>query len=260
MATPCKRGHIGWRNGSGVCVECKRAENKARKSRPEIKARAALLYRTVYKDKMSAAYRETPEAKDIEARRIEILRLLDISKNGPQPKFPNPIPDCWTAMVKPCKRAHLGWRNSSGVCIQCIRVRNKRIKATEKGRADHNRREAARNARPDVKQKRNDAGRQWRISLEGRAYQAAYCRARQALKAKATPSWLTVDQRNQMEGFYLEAARMNLESGARKTDKNFIDVDHIVPIKGKLVCGLHVPWNLQLLAHGPNVRKLNKWP
>lgn len=71
-------------------------------------------------------------------------------------------------------------------------------------------------------------------------------------KINATPSWLTEIQHSQIEAFYW-LAKLQTEL----TDDCF-HVDHIVPLKGKTVCGLHVPWNLQVLAAKDNLSKSNK--
>jgi 5-methylcytosine-specific restriction endonuclease McrA len=67
-----------------------------------------------------------------------------------------------------------------------------------------------------------------------------------------TPSWLTEDQHNQINAFYW-LAKLQQEL----TDTKY-EVDHIVPLQGKTVCGLHVPWNLQVITMEQNRQKANK--
>jgi hypothetical protein len=75
---------------------------------------------------------------------------------------------------------------------------------------------------------------------------------RRAARVKRTPAWLTEDQRRQMRRMYEEAARRTRETGVKW------QVDHIIPLLGKTVCGLHVPENLQLLTATENQKKGNK--
>lgn len=64
-----------------------------------------------------------------------------------------------------------------------------------------------------------------------------------ALKQR-TPTWAN---REAIDAIYAEARRMNMT------------VDHIVPLRGKTVSGLHVESNLQLLTHEENARKGNRF-
>lgn len=71
-------------------------------------------------------------------------------------------------------------------------------------------------------------------------------------KRKATPAWLTKDQEKAIADYYWLANDLYAITGEK------YHVDHIVPIQGKNVCGLHVPWNLQILPSDINISKSNR--
>jgi hypothetical protein len=75
---------------------------------------------------------------------------------------------------------------------------------------------------------------------------------RRAKKLNATPSWLTVEDFNKIEELYICAKMFKLYTGQE------YHVDHIVPLQGKNICGLHVPWNLQVIPAKENLSKSNK--
>lgn len=64
-----------------------------------------------------------------------------------------------------------------------------------------------------------------------------------SLASKSSPGHLL-----EIEGFYLFCRMFN-----------GFQVDHIIPLKGKQVSGLHVPSNLQILSKRDNVKKGNKF-
>ena len=77
---------------------------------------------------------------------------------------------------------------------------------------------------------------------------------RYATKLHATPPWLTAEHLRQIEAFYIEAKRLEAQDGIKR------HVDHVYPLQGKTVSGLHVPWNLQILTATDNVKKHNSMP
>jgi hypothetical protein len=71
-------------------------------------------------------------------------------------------------------------------------------------------------------------------------------------KLKRTPAWLTADDLWMIEQAYdLSALRTKLLGFAWH-------VDHIIPLRGKLVSGFHTPYNLQVIPAVDNLRKSNQ--
>lgn len=79
----------------------------------------------------------------------------------------------------------------------------------------------------------------------------AYTRRRQAAKLNATPVW--ADQEAISSKYALSSMLSSMTFG------NGYHVDHVVPLQGKNVCGLHVEYNLQVMRAEDNFAKSNKF-
>lgn len=105
--------------------------------------------------------------------------------------------------------------------------------------------------RAETLAERREVKRLWRKNNLGLVL--ADCAKRRAAKIKRTPAWLTQFDRLKMKCYYQVAAMRSRESGEHW------HVDHIIPLQGKNVCGLHVPSNLQIIPAIENMRKNNHY-
>ena len=74
-----------------------------------------------------------------------------------------------------------------------------------------------------------------------------------ALKLQRTPKWLSKSQYKDILKVYSKCRKVSRKTGVKH------EVDHIVPLKGRHVCGLHVPWNLQIITKSENAKKGNRY-
>ena len=85
---------------------------------------------------------------------------------------------------------------------------------------------------------------------KNKAWYLAKSSKRRAALLRRTPPWAN-DQL--ITAFYLEAKRLEELTGIQ------FHVDHIIPLQGELVSGLHVETNLQLLPAHENIGKSNSF-
>ncbi len=74
-----------------------------------------------------------------------------------------------------------------------------------------------------------------------------------AARRNAVPKWINEELKQEIQKFYIEARLKTRETGTK------YEVDHIVPLMGESVCGLHVPWNLRVITQFENRSKRNKF-
>ena len=100
------------------------------------------------------------------------------------------------------------------------------------------------------KEKMRASADAWRAANRGKTN--AYTAERRAKKLQATPA-LTEDELWMITEVYDLCAERTRVTGV------IHHVDHVVPLQGTHVSGLHVPWNLQVLTAHDNISKSNSW-
>lgn len=88
---------------------------------------------------------------------------------------------------------------------------------------------------------------------KSKAIRAKIQMQRKASKLQRTPKWLTEFDLLKIKCYYQVAAMYSRESGFDW------HVDHVIPLQGKNVSGLHVPSNLQIIPALDNMRKNNHY-
>ena len=106
-------------------------------------------------------------------------------------------------------------------------------------------------ADPEKRRKELDRVAQW--YKENPAVGAARAARRRAAQFRATPGWLTEKDYEEMRKIYEECARISKETGVLH------HVDHVIPLRGKKISGLHVPQNLRIITAEENLKKGNKF-
>lgn len=167
----------------------------------------------------------------------------------------------------PCKHGHVAPRKTKGICVECMRLEGQKANVT---RAEYFRAYNKSEAGLAAKQRYYEANKELVVSRAHdtdvelkRQYKKQYKQTHkiatlvdnQMYKRRVrfvTPRWLSKEQRQQIREVYKLAMQMTKTTGEKYT------VDHIVPLRSDVVCGLHVPWNLRVVTHAENARKGNK--
>ncbi len=163
----------------------------------------------------------------------------------------------------PCIRGHITLRKTKGSCVDCMRedwaLDNKKRSEKPKSEASkaagrryyEKNKEAVKaraNARPIEERKRHKTA----YKEKNPDLYKALTSVRKRRHRKASPRWLTKEQKLAIRQLYLQAMELTNLTGERYV------VDHIIPLISDEVCGLHVPWNLRVITQEENLRKSNK--
>jgi hypothetical protein len=168
---------------------------------------------------------------------------------------------------KPCKHGHIALRKTKGACVECMKVEWQKSATTRVGYfAAYNKKEGVKDAKHDwylANKEQVVQAAKTRPTEDKKLYQSRWkarnsvwvkadTKARRRKHRQATPPWLTRKQKGEIRQLYQIAITMS-----RTTGEPYV-VDHIIPLRGNEVCGLHVPWNLRVVTREENLKKSNK--
>jgi len=168
---------------------------------------------------------------------------------------------------EPCKHGHIAPRKTKGSCIECNKVEWAASNIARTAYfSEYNKKEVVKDAKHD-----------WYLENRGQVIAAANAqpphikreyrntwkannkvqvradtKARRRKHREATPLWLSRKQKSEIRQLYQVAITLTQATGEQYV------VDHIVPLRSDVVCGLHVAWNLRVITREENLKKSNK--
>jgi hypothetical protein len=168
---------------------------------------------------------------------------------------------------EPCTRGHIALRKTKGVCIECLKENwqkdnekraeyfknyNKKTETKDRKNAWYltNREQVIDRAKTRPIEKLREYRNTWKENNKTQI--RADTKARRRKHRQATPKWLTRKQKTEIRQIYQIAITMSKTTGEQYV------VDHIIPLRGQDVCGLHVPWNMRVITQEENLKKSNK--
>lgn len=171
----------------------------------------------------------------------------------------HPVPLKTCNACRECKPENMYGKNRSlksginSICKECVSKDNARRHAAKNAWRAANRERSRESNRASVA-RNPDAVRKSKAKWVKQNAPNVNARTakRRALKVSALPSWA---DRSKIAAIYKQARDLTLATG------QIWNVDHIVPLRSKYVCGLHCPDNMRVILKSDNTKKGNRhWP
>lgn len=144
---------------------------------------------------------------------------------------------------KPCKHGHISERRTENSnCVECQKV-------FMQGYYKNN------------KEAMNASASQYYLDNRDKIleYTRKYYKDRPHVNCNNSAKRRALVLQRSLHGYEDEIEAIYKEASFRRDNGEDVEVDHIVPMKSKLISGLHVPWNLQIISKEENRKKKNSF-